>query len=163
MLVPTSVDGDGEKSPSVDSPDVVDPRALAVAVRQRRAALDISQEDVRSRSGLSVTTISKIERGDPELTVQKATLRRLDLALEWRVGTAESWLAGNGGIVTDDVGEPPDLVRWAEELAPLVARQLRQDRQAAAQLSVEGLPEDVVAALGQLITVIRNHIVHGSH
>jgi transcriptional regulator with XRE-family HTH domain len=160
MLVSSSVDEERREFSSVDCGGVADPRALAVAVRQRRAELAISQEHVRATSGLSVTTISKIERGDPDLNVQKATLRRLDLALQWPVGSAESWLEGRGGIVTGPALEAPDLMRWAEELAPLVAHQLRAGREAAVQLSVEGVPEDVVAALDDLVRVIRNHFVH---
>ena len=96
MLVSTSVDEDDEEISDVPSPDVPDPtpEQLARAVRQRRAELRLSQEDVRRTSGLSITTIGKIERGDPDIVVQKATMRRLDVALRWPVGTAESWYDG---------------------------------------------------------------------
>lgn len=121
----------------------------------------MSQEDVRAASGLSVTTIGKVERGDHDLVVQPATLRRLDLALRWPVGTAESWYAGRGGIVTGGSDAAPSgLARIVEELAPMVAAQLRAEAQQST-LSVAGLPDDIVAALEQLLRAVRNYIVHG--
>ena len=100
MSIP--VDGDSDLFSHLASAAVPAsaPEALARAVRQRRAELRLSQEDVRRASGLSVTTIGKIERGDAQLTVQTATLRRLDLALQWPVGTCESWYEGRGGVIT---------------------------------------------------------------
>src|SRR4051812_19732290 len=100
MLDSSSVNHDRKDFLDLPSSDVPSPEALARAARQRRAELRMSQEDVRAASGLSVTTIGKVERGDHALVVQPATLRRLDLALRWPVGTAESWYAGRGGIVT---------------------------------------------------------------
>lgn len=122
----------------------------------------MSQEDVRKVSGLSITTIGKIEKGAPDLVLQTATLRRLDLALGWPVGTAEAWYHGQGGVVRTpptDIGG--DVARWVEHLAPLVAEQLRVSQTPPTTLSVVGLPEAVVAAFEQLITVVRNELAHG--
>lgn len=162
MLVSTSVDGDSEDFSSLASDPVPAPEALAAAARQRRAELRLSQEDIRKVSGLSITTIGKIEKGDPDLVLQTATMRRLDLALGWPVGTAEAWYHGQGGVVRNPTIDPSgDLARWVEHLAPLVAEQLRVRQTPPTTLSVVGLPESIVAALDHLIVTIRNHIVHG--
>ena len=156
MLLPTSVDGGAQHFSDLASlgvPAAVSPDDLARAVRQRRAELRMSQQDIRDASGLSITTIGKLERGGPDLIVQTATLRRLDLALQWQVGTAESWLAGHGGVVDTPTGV--NLAAWVAELAPLVAAQLRAEREPPSTLSVAGLPEPVVAALEQLAVEIR--------
>lgn len=118
----------------------------------------MSQEDVHDRSGLSVTTVSKIERGDPDLHVQRVTLRRLDVALQWPVGTSESWYLGHGGVVATPA--VTDVATLVEELAPLVAAQLRDER-AQSTVSVADMPADVVRALEQLIGAIRVALIHG--
>jgi transcriptional regulator with XRE-family HTH domain len=119
----------------------------------------MSQEDVRRESGLSVTTIGKIEKGDPDLTVQRATLRRLDIALQWPAGTSESWFAGRGGLVVEGAATA-GVAALVDELTPLVAAQLRGGREQSV-ISVAGLPPDVVRALEQLVTVVRNALDHG--
>jgi transcriptional regulator with XRE-family HTH domain len=125
-------------------------------VRARRRELRISQEDIRAASGLSITTIGKIENGDAELRVQRATMRRLDQALQWPVGTCESWYMGRGGITAATV----DHAALVSELAPLVAAQLRDQRQNHS-LSVVDLPAEIVTALEQLVAAIRYAIVNG--
>lgn len=124
MLTPTPMDKVAEQDPSLASDPMPTPEALGRAVRQRRAELDMSQEDVRSASGLSVTTIGKIEHGDPDLRVQRATLRRLDLALRWPVGTCESWNEGRGGVVTDS--PVTMLAETIEDIANRVQRRLEE-------------------------------------
>ena len=88
----------------------------------------MSQEDVREASGLSVTTISKIERGDPDLHFQRATMRRLDLALRWKVGTSEAWYEGRGGIVADLSLTVPDGIsdETMQAIIPMVIEALAQ-------------------------------------
>lgn len=156
MWASSSVDEESEEMSSLASEPMPDPtpEALGRAVRQRRAELRMSQADVRAESGLSVTTISKIERGAHDLSVQRATMRRLDLAMQWPVGTAEAWYYGRGGVVDTPAGEAPDMVRWVEDLAPLVAEQLRRDRRLPA-IAVDGLPEPVAVALEHLVAVLR--------
>ena len=95
------------------------PDVLARAVLARRNELGLSQQDVREASGLSVTTISKIERGYTDVGVQPATLRRLDAALQWQAGTAESWLEGSGGVVVHD-GERPAEIPLVAQLVPQI-------------------------------------------
>jgi hypothetical protein len=158
MLVPTVVDDDPEVFSSLASGGVPTPDALARAVRQRRVVeLRMSQEDVREASGLSITTIGKIEQGGPDLRVQRSTMRRLDLALQWPVGTCESWYDGRAGVVAGVA--PPNVAGLVEELAPLVAAQLRGDRQLSV-ISVADVPAEVVAALEQLVVAIRAVVVH---
>jgi transcriptional regulator with XRE-family HTH domain len=162
------VDDDSEDFSDVPSPDVADPltpEQLARAVRLRRAELRMSQEDIRRASGLSITTIGKIEHGAPDLVVQNATLRRLDVALGWPVGTAEAWYQGRAGVVPGAGGvAPSDLHRLVEELLPLLEEagaQVARRRETPTALSVVGLPEEIVAALEQLLRAIRNQIAHG--
>lgn len=156
MVITRPVDDDPEEFSSVPSGVVASPPALASAVRQRRADLRMSQEDVRQASGLSVTTISKIEHGDPDLHVQRATMRRLDLALRWPAGTSESWYEGRGGVVE----APPmtDVAALVDELAPLVAAQLRGERQQSV-ISIAGLPPGVVRALELLVAEVRSALI----
>lgn len=157
MLVPTTVDPEPEYFSSVASGVVPHPEALARAVRQRRAELRLSQEEIRGATGLSVTTVGKIEKGDADLAVQRSTLRRLDVALEWTPSTCESWLAGRGGVVT--ATSATDVAALVEELAPLVAAQLRGGPPST--VSVAGLPTEIVEAFERLLTAIRNALVHG--
>lgn len=131
--------------------------ALASAVRERRTALGLSQQDLRDASGLSVTTISKIERG--EGAVQPATLRRLDAALAWSPGTAESWLEGRGGLVPD---APDDDVSEADLVAailPDVLRALDERRGSGFQVrtNLARLPAPVREAVETLIASLAAH------
>lgn len=158
MLVPTLVDDMSNTFSSLPSEDVPSPEALARAVRQRRADLRMSQEEVRRQSGLSVTTIGKIERGDTDLRVQRATLRRLDLGLRWPVGTCEAWYDGLGGVVAGAIGA--DVAALVAELTPLIAEQLRSDQQQST-ISVDGLPSYIVKTIEQLVADIRNALFHG--
>jgi transcriptional regulator with XRE-family HTH domain len=104
------------------------PGDLARAVLARRTELRMSQDDVRRVSGLSVTTVARIEHGDtdPDLRVQRATLRRLDLALRWPVGSCEAWYEGRRGVVPD----PPGVLdgETIEQLAARVLRVLESQR-----------------------------------
>ena len=152
MLASTTVDSDAEEFSSLTSADVPAPDVLARAVRQRRAELRLSQEDIRRASGLSVTTIGKIERGDPDDVVQRVTMRRLDLALRWPVGTCESWYDGRGGIVA--VADLPDgdLGPLLDQLAPLIAERL--GAATSDTVSVAGLPPAIVTALRRLIAAV---------
>ena len=153
MLFPSSVDSDDEKLSGVASPSVPAPEALARAVRQRRAELRSPRRRCARRRGCRSPRSARSNGATPDLTVQAATLRRLDLALEWPVGTAESWLAGHGGVVTPPArwGEARwDEARWVETLAPLVAAELRVEREQPT-LSLAGLPHGIVVALEHLV------------
>lgn len=103
-------------------------------LRARRVQLGITQEEVRARTGLSVTTIAKIESGDR--TVSRSSLRRYEEALR----------SGD------------EIVSLVEELAPLVAEQLRAGAVPVERsIGVDGIPEDIVLALEQLVLAIRRY------
>lgn len=125
MLVTRLVEMSAEEICDLASaPVTAVPEELARAVRQRRAELRLSQREVRESSGLSVTTISKIERGERDLVVQRATLRRLDLALQWPVGTAESWYDGRAGVLSSDARDSLVTEAGLELLLPVVIEAL---------------------------------------
>lgn len=129
------------------------------AARARRAELGLTQDDVRKLSGLSVTTISKIERG--EAPIKASSLRRYDLAVKWAPGTAESWEAGRGGTVfVSHAGAE------ADELVARVVQMLKGEQALAGPtISVGDLPEPIVGALrafvGQLSAAIHQLDVEG--
>lgn len=47
------------------TPTIDDPAALGRAIRERRLALNLRQEDVAAQSGVSIPTVSAIENGKP--------------------------------------------------------------------------------------------------
>ena len=72
--------------------------ALGAEIARRRKVLGMrKQSDFAERSGVSVRTISLIENG--QRVPNPVTLRKLELALEWEPGSAESIL--NGGTATE--------------------------------------------------------------
>lgn len=80
-----------------------DTKALAREVERRRLSLGLTQQDLADRTkrldpkgkGFSMRTVTEIEAGFPRER-QPATLRMLDLALEWPRGTSRSLLDGEG-------------------------------------------------------------------
>jgi predicted transcriptional regulator len=84
---------------------------------RRKVELGISQEAVRVASGLSTTTIANVEHADPNVTM--ASLRSLDVGLQWPVGTCESWLTGRAGVVSTSTATP-DLASMSEQLSLIV-------------------------------------------
>ena len=145
-----------ENNPSDDPPlnlAAVAAMDLARAARARRAELGLTQEEVRERSGLSVTTIARIESGHG--SVKPASLRRYDIAVQWPTGTAESWRLGRGGIVSVAAASSADLVALAEQLAPLVARNLRAAARSASTVDVSGLSAEQVAVIEAMVAQLR--------
>jgi transcriptional regulator with XRE-family HTH domain len=154
MLDTFTVDKFSELDRALDSGRVVVPEELGRAVRQRRAELRMTQQEVRAASGLSVTTISKIETGSHDLSVHDSTLRRLDLALQWPVGTAEAWLAGRAGIVAQT---PATLDRSAiAAVVPMVieALQAQSDVSLSTMAYLAQLPEPVRRSFETLIAQV---------
>ncbi|WP_232785804.1 helix-turn-helix domain-containing protein [Mycobacteroides chelonae] len=82
-------------------PETGDISALAVAVRQRRAMLGLTHEDVVNRGGPSGVTLTKIEAAKGPVP-RGATLKKLDLALDWRPGSALRTLSGDKPTPIDD-------------------------------------------------------------
>lgn len=69
-------------------------KRLARAVLARRTELDLSQLDVWQAGGPSNTTLTEIENGRTE-TLTRTTARRLDVGLQWEVGSAKRvWEGG---------------------------------------------------------------------
>lgn len=66
---------------------------LAHAVRLRRKRLHLTQSDVANAGGPGEATMNKIETAKQE-GYSKRTLKSLDTALEWRLGTAEGIVSG---------------------------------------------------------------------
>lgn len=71
----------------------MNPQALGHAVRARRAELHLLQSDLATRSGLSLSTISAIERGLAD-NLRPSSLTMLDRALMWEEGTAAYFYSG---------------------------------------------------------------------
>ena len=73
--------------------NVADAEALGRAVHERRNELSMTQGDVAQRSGLSVSSISGIERGAHQ-NIRVTSLVALDRALRWEEGTAALHYSG---------------------------------------------------------------------
>lgn len=76
----------------------MDWQRLGDAIRRRRLALDLSQEELGRRSGVTPVTISRVENGHP---AKIRTLWKLDRGLEWEPGSAESILHGGEPVEFD--------------------------------------------------------------
>lgn len=71
----------------------MDPQALGAAAHARRIELQMLQCDVVARSGLSLSTVSAIERGLAD-NLRPKSLAALDRALQWEEGTAAFHYSG---------------------------------------------------------------------
>lgn len=65
---------------------IEDPAALGRAIRARRLALNLRQEDVAAQSGLSVPTVSAIENGKPTAQIGLVLQICRDIGLRLMVG-----------------------------------------------------------------------------
>lgn len=83
-------------------------RPIAQAIRQRREALGLSQDDAAQRAGLSVSTWRNAESGRTKLA--QPTRERIEDALEWEQGTLRSLAAGEWAVID------PDIVSRVDEL-----------------------------------------------
>lgn len=94
-----------------------DSKALAAKVRERMTKLGLSQTDVEVRAkkldatgkGIAKKTINDITNAHRD-SYTAATLRRLDVALDWPVGTG---LAALTGTEPPDSATPPSVDRLA--------------------------------------------------
>lgn len=83
--------------------------------RLRRLEQGLSKIELQRISGLSPTTISKIEEADPSVTV--TTMRRYSLAVGWDERTLEMLRAGRRLPSIDEIGLSDDnLARVAEAI-----------------------------------------------
>jgi hypothetical protein len=78
------------------------PARLADTVSRRRKWLRLSQEDVANAGGPSAKTIYAIEQG-VDTSLRPSTLRRLDVGLAWRAGTAQAIYDGH--VVGDELDD----------------------------------------------------------
>ena len=88
LVHPDGVDTDGQWE------------ALARAVQQRRAELNLRQHDLEERGGPSVGTVRNVEQG-ARSSYNLRTLTQLEVALRWPPGTVRKIL--NGQATDDDL------------------------------------------------------------
>lgn len=69
-----------------DTLAIEDPAALGRAIRVRRLALNLRQEDVAAQSGVSVPTVSAIENGKPTAQIGLVLQICRDIGLRLTVG-----------------------------------------------------------------------------
>lgn len=72
--------------PDSQAPTIDDPAALGRAIRQRRLALNLRQEDVAAQSGVSIPTVSAIENGKATAQIGLVLQICRDLGLRFIVG-----------------------------------------------------------------------------
>lgn len=82
---------------------------LGQAVRDHRAAHDLSQEDVKDAGGPSEAWLTKIENGRLE-TLTRLTARRLDKGLGWAEGTARRIWDGGERLTAGELDTLRDLI-----------------------------------------------------
>lgn len=109
-------------------------RWLAQAVRRRRAAMHLSQEDFATRARIGVQTVRMIEKGQ-QAGYQPRTLAAIDQALGWRLGSAEDVLTG---------GEPATVLDLLEARRPV-----------GLGLDVDGLTDEQVEAVRTVIRAMK--------
>lgn len=95
---------------------------LSAAVIKARHDLGITQEDVERRGGPSVATLGTIERRR-NVGLRPKTLRTLDIALGWPLGTAGALLQGKA-----EPPSSPPTSSTSNTLAELVAASVAAGR-----------------------------------
>ncbi|MFE3452449.1 helix-turn-helix domain-containing protein [Nonomuraea sp. NPDC059194] len=116
---------------------------LGTAIRQRRTDLDLGQAEVAQRAGISISTLSALERAKQD-DYEDRTLARVEDALGWARGSVDAIKAGGKASLLDDAGRPTyrveiptgrvDVKAWVETY--------RQ---------VDALPEEKLQVLNRLI------------
>jgi hypothetical protein len=87
---------------------------LADAIRERRAALGLTQRDVVAAGGPALSTLRQIEAAKSPGGLGRGTTLGLDRALRWPPGTAAALLAGSGEVAQlDTAGWPTAAGDWA--------------------------------------------------
>lgn len=90
-------------------------KALAEAVKSRRADLSWKQTDIADRARLSLDRIQAIEAARFD-TYRRGTLEKLDAALGWKSGSAANVLGGGAVLGVEPIPEP-DVYYRVEVLA----------------------------------------------
>ena len=115
-------------------------REVGLAVYHRRIELGIeTQQELAERAGVSLNTISRLERGVPSKR-RNPTWAKIERALGWPEGKIAAMVAGQAlGVITPaavrqavldsihEVGQ--DLtIRQAQEIAALTVERLKQQK-----------------------------------
>lgn len=106
---------------------------LADAVRARRSALRLTQQELADNAGVNVMTIRNLE-GLRRFTRMPATVGKVERALGWEVGSAEAVLSGGDPtLVSVSVnGRAPNVTSGADDAS-----------------EIRGLPAGIRAALSE--------------
>ncbi|WP_241479838.1 helix-turn-helix domain-containing protein [Mycolicibacterium neoaurum] len=99
-------------------------------VTERRRALGISRAQMFARGGPSPSTMNKALTGDRGLS--RSTLERIDRALGWAPGSAET--AMSGGAPTSRIPAPSDAACPAHEHVVTVLESIRTQLHTAEKL-----------------------------
>ncbi|MBV9291080.1 MAG: helix-turn-helix transcriptional regulator [Frankiales bacterium] len=94
----------------------------ADTIRTRRLSIPMTIDEAAAAGGVSPTTWSRIERGEP---VRALSLAAVDRALAWESGSAERWLREGktprvSSPVLGDIVPPPDLVGPRDAVHPML-------------------------------------------
>ncbi|RKT52430.1 helix-turn-helix domain-containing protein [Saccharothrix australiensis] len=127
--------------------------AVAQAINQRMAELDISQRELTDRSGVSKAIVGELQNNSAQRRRSRRTLEALSTALDWHAGHLSAVLAGH---LPPRPGEPAP--RSADDLPgrlAVVEHQLREIRQ-----QLEGLDaiSDRVAQLNENVTKMLTYV-----
>jgi y4mF family transcriptional regulator len=76
-----------EVMPTTQTSTIDSAMALGCAIRERRLALNLRQEDVAAQSGVSIPTVSAIENGKPTAQIGLVLQICRDLGLHLTVGS----------------------------------------------------------------------------
>jgi transcriptional regulator with XRE-family HTH domain len=121
--------------PTESPPDATNLAARRIA--ERRVALGFTQRDLARESGISVATLSAIERGArPKISL--GTCKRLDVALGWQAGSTLR-LVNEPSLTSDTLAESiwqvlqlagftpdPEYIGIMRKLRSLTPDQMRQ-------------------------------------
>lgn len=109
----------------MDFPSAAGRRRLATAIKERRAELDLSQQDIAASGGPSVATQFQLESA-AEKSYSDTTVKRLERALQWTPGSVLAIIAGRDPeVLANGSGEPatpdgsaaqPDQDRWVSTM-----------------------------------------------
>lgn len=116
---------------------------LAREVKRRRVQLELTQQQVASEGGPSVSILTRIETAK-QTSYQDMALARLERALQWEPGSIAAILAGGTPTPTAQASPREAPPRSPSEIAleKLIAERLAAHT-AALQQEVENLREDV--------------------
>ena len=110
------------------SPAIMSAR-LAREVRRRRSEMGLSQAALVRRGGISLATLSAIERGKPR-TFVVTTLAALDRALGWEVGRSQQ-------ILDDELAEAQRAESGSEDIGIEAMSMLAEYRAVLEQMRQE--------------------------